>query len=387
VTVEELSTWDSGCTSALGAACRNQVSPSVLAKRYGLPAAPVGLANGSMAVAEFQQVYWDQVGLDTFAKTCKVHNLSVAHMVGPNRPAICRVPFLGTEFCMEAMLDIEYIKSIGGSIPLTDVFEAQYSLEKWAQTILDMADGEAPLVHSISYGNDEIQRPNTPTYMRRVDADFMKLGLRGISVLVASGDQGVWGRTGPGFPKSNRFHPDFPAASAYVTSVGGTDFAVRNVVGDEKAWSDGGGGFSDTFATPAYQHAAVTAYLASNVSLPEPGCFNSSGRGYPDVSALGGMQNPYCVSVVALMVGVAGTSASSPVVAAILARLNALRLAKGKPPLGFANPFLYKHAEAFHDVTLGENKGTGPVGFKAAVGWDPATGLGTPDFGKLAALM
>ena len=155
------------------------------------------------------------------------------------------------------------------------------------------------------------------------------------------------------------------------------------MVGDEKAWASGGGGFSNTFSPPSYQAAAVKAYLSSGVELPDATLYNASGRGYPDVAALAGVQNPYCVSVTSLMVGVGGTSAASPVFGAVVARLNELRLAKGGQPLGFVNPLLYAHPEAFHDVTLGENKGVGDVGFKAAKGWDPATGLGTPDFAKL----
>ena len=47
----------------------------------------------------------------------------------------------------------------------------------------------------------------------------------------------------------------------------------------------------------------------------------------------------------------------------------------------------YAHPAAFNDVVLGENSGVGYVGFKAGVGWDPASGLGTPDYAKLAALV
>eukprot|EP00966_Prymnesium_polylepis_P157640 3643287-Prymnesium_polylepis.1 len=79
----------------------------------------------------------------------------------------------------------------------------------------------------------------------------MKLGTMGLSVLFASGDQGVLGREGGGA----RYHPDFPAASPYITAVGGTDFAAKSVIGAEKAWTQGGGGFSDTFDTPSYQQA------------------------------------------------------------------------------------------------------------------------------------
>ena len=81
---------------------------------------------------------------------------------------------------------------------------------------------------------------------------FMKAGARGISVLFASGDQGVCGRSGCGFLEK-RFKPDFPGGSPYITAVGGTNFATKSVIGAETAWSGSGGGFSDTFAIPSYQ--------------------------------------------------------------------------------------------------------------------------------------
>ena len=113
----------------------------------------------------------------------------------------------------------------------------------------------------------------------------MMNGARGLSVLFASGDQGVWGRTGhsetiPGF------HPDFPAGSPYITAVGGTQFATTSVLGDETTWADGGGGFSDTFAAPDYQLDAVKSYFSSGVDLPPSSDYNATGRGYPDVAAL-----------------------------------------------------------------------------------------------------
>ena len=57
--------------------------------------------------------------------------------------------------------------------------------------------------------------------------------------------------------------------------------------------------------------------------------------------------------------------------------------------MGFMNPFIYKNADAFTDVTKGTNGidrgGQKCPGFPAAPGWDPATGLGTPIFTKLLA--
>ena len=68
----------------------------------------------------------------------------------------------------------------------------------------------------------------------------------------------------------------------------------------------------------------------------------------------------------------------------MVAKLNELRLAANQSTMGFINPFLYANPSALNDVTLGDNRGEGKVGFEAAKGWDAATGLGTPNFEKLA---
>ena len=65
--------------------------------------------------------------------------------------------------------------------------------------------------------------------------------------------------------------------------------------------------------------------------LPPQKLWNNTGRGYPDVAALGGQKAPYCVATGGRFAGVAGTSASTPVVAGVVAKLNGLRLAAGKP--------------------------------------------------------
>ena len=123
--------------------------------------------------------------------------------------------------------------------------------------------------------------------MQACNAQFMAIGARGVSILFASGDMGVYGRTGPGLSHEKPFHPDFPAASPYITAVGGTDFVTMGVVGPEKAWSAGGGGFSNAFAIPAFQTDAVAAYKASaDANLPAQKLWNNTGRGYPDIRYL-----------------------------------------------------------------------------------------------------
>ncbi|KAL1500319.1 hypothetical protein AB1Y20_012985 [Prymnesium parvum] len=237
-----------------GGKCRSTfVTPAVLSKAYNLGAAPSS-AQGSLAVAEFQGVKYDDADLQAYSSACGV-DLKVTD-VGSAEGFKCRIPLLGTELCGEALLDIEYAGALAGAIPLTDIFNSQFSLLKWATQISNMAS--PPLVHSVSYGNDEAQQ-SSKTFMEECNTQFMKLGAMGLSILFASGDQGVLGREGSG----SRYHPDFPAASPYITAVGGTDFVTTGVIGAEKAWSQGGGGFSDAFPMPAYQKEAVEAYLAS----------------------------------------------------------------------------------------------------------------------------
>lgn len=357
-----------------------KVTPGVIRKRYSLPSQIFnGNASSSLAVAEFQGQSWDQADLTKFATSCNLPNFTVDHPINAKQSASCKIPILGVQFCGEALLDIEYAKAIAGSIPLTNIYLAQFSLLNWAKQVEAMSDETVPLVHSVSYGNDEAQQTGVP-YMDSCNTEFQKIGVRGISILFASGDQGVLGREGGGA----HFHPDFPGASPFITTVGGTDFATMSTIGDEKAWVDGGGGFSNTFGIPSYQKDVVENYIKTAQGLPKQTYWNATGRGYPDIAALAGQQNPYCIGVGSILQGIAGTSAASPTAAAIFALLNEERLSKGGKPLGFLNPWIYQNADAFNDVTQGSNSGGGPHGgFPAVKGWDASTGVGTPNYAKM----
>ena len=96
--------------------------------------------------------------------------------------------------------------------------------------------------------------------------------------------------------------------------------------------------------------------------------------------------NQYCITLNGGATGAYGTSAATPTFATVVAKLNELRLAAGKAPMGFANPFFYKNPDCFQDITTGNNDGRngGKGGFPAIKGWDAATGLGSPNFSKLA---
>ncbi|KAI6299862.1 Tripeptidyl-peptidase sed1 [Pyricularia oryzae] len=77
------------------------------------------------------------------------------------------------------------------------------------------------------------------------------------------------------------------------------------------------------------------------------------------------------------------TTASAPVFGSILTLINEKRIEAGKSPVGFVNPVLYQHQEVLNDITNGKNPGCGTDGFNAVSGWDPVTGLGTPNYKKM----
>jgi tripeptidyl-peptidase-1 len=85
-----------------------------------------------------------------------------------------------------------------------------------------------------------------------------------------------------------------------------------------------------------------------------------------------------------VQIPIGGTSCSTPIFASVIALLNDRLMSAGQPPLGFLNPSLYLNASAaLNDIIEGSNPGCGTDGFSAIVGWDPVTGLGSPNFDYL----
>ncbi|KAF9256592.1 subtilisin-like protein [Marasmius fiardii PR-910] len=288
---------------------------------------------------------------------------------------------------VEANLDIQYTiglsapvpntyYSTGGSPPFKPDSETPTNTNEpyldWLNFI--QSQSSIPFVVTTSYGDDEQTVP--PDYANSVCNIFAQLGARGTTFLFSSGDFGVGGgdcRTNDGQNKV-QFQPEFPASCPFVTTVGGTTRTNPEVAVDFT-----GGGFSNYFARPDYQSAAVTTFL-NRLGTTNSGLFNKTGRAYPDLAAQG---DNFQVIIGGNTNSVGGTSASSPTVAGIIALLNDVRLAAGKSSLGFLNPLIYKNGAAFNDITSGSNPGCGTNGFTASTGWDPLTGLGTPDFAKL----
>ena len=319
----------------------------------------------TQAVASFLKQYFSPSDLEKFQDENGIPSQPIAKTEGENDPSNPGI---------EADLDVEYITAIGRNVT-TWFVSVSRTANKGQEDFLywisqQINDTSSPWVHSVSYGDYEMSIP--VDYQNRTDIEFMKFGVSGRTILVASGDEGVHCR-------KNRYIPEWPTCSPYVTSVGGTTSL-------SEVWVDGGGGFSDTFPMPDYQKEVVEAYLKSGKAPPTK-YFNSSGRAYPDVSA-------FAVDFAIVFQGeggaVDGTSCATPTFAGVVSCLNDVRLNNGKSTLGFLNPLLYQtlQGKGFFDITKGSNSGGRSCpGFDAVPGWDPASGWGSPNFGELSELV
>jgi len=201
------------------------------------------------------------------------------------------------------------------------------------------------------------------------------------------------------------FWADFPTSSAYVTSVGATQFVkgddgtLKEVVASIKTGAiiTTGGGFSTMQDTPAWQQTQLKSWNSFATNKPPSALYDITKRGYPDVTMNGhNYQVAYspkehpgeCPCDIG---GVDGTSASSPAFAGMISLINGHLLNNGQNQLGFLNPLLYKMytdaPKAFNDITQGDNKCSRnfcfEYGYEAWAGWDPASGLGSPNYKEM----
>lgn len=282
--------------------------------------------------------------------------------------------------------------STGGSPPFTPDLATPYNTNEpyldWLSYILGQPQARIPKVITTSYGDDEQTVPMS--YARRVCLGFAALGARGVSVIFSSGDFGV-GNSGFCYANSGQqpqaFLPTFPATCPYVTSVGATEnfFPEVAVSMDGPGGFNSGGGFSNYFPTPNYQKRDVDRYLRFLGPTTYQGLYNRTGRGFPDVSAQGAK---YVIAWQSTFLTVGGTSASAPTFASIIALLNDYSISLGGPSLGYLNPWLYRDGyRGLNDIISGSSSGCNTTGFSAIRGWDPVTGLGTPNFVKLQQLV
>merc|ERR1719313_321955 len=190
--------------------------------------------------------------------------------------------------------------------------------------------------------------------------------------MVCSAMQGAIITSSGGFSEFRR-RPEWQRAAVRrgIESAGCApcDLRGRGSSSSSSFGSSSGVGFNGTARGAAHMAVGLDKRVLQSVR---------NGRGVPDVSAPGHFF-PIIMNGKAMHVD--GTSASAPVIAAMMTLFNDVRLRAGQPPLGMVAPLLYKLFErsqqTFSDVVVGNNGATHekpcPSGYIAAVGWDAAT--------------
>jgi hypothetical protein len=190
--------------------------------------------------------------------------------------------------------------------------------------------------------------------------------------------------------------PSFSSSSSTSFIIQGVETRTTEVVAQADAIGisiTSGGGFSFNYPRPSWQDKAVAGYFAAAAAAKQspPAGYNANGRGFPDIS-LAGVN--YDVYIGGNYYPVSGTSASCPAVAGFISTINAARIALGKGSIGFLNPALYAYGSSFtNDIKSGNIFCTGddgtccPQGYYAAPGWDPTTGFGSVNYGKMASVL
>jgi len=359
---------------AVPSSCATLVTPACLEAQYGIPASVPSQTASQIGVSGFIQQFAQKTDLSSFVQTLRP-DLSPSTSFALQTLDGGTNPQGAANAGIEANLDIQYTAGVAGGVPVTFISVGSVNNDgiNGFLDIIDFLLGEPspPQVLTTSYGFNE---PDIPLSIANSLCNaYMQLGARGVTISFASGDGGV---SGSQSQTCTTFIPTFPSGCPFLTSVGAT-----TGIAPETSASFSSGGFSNLFTRPSFQSSAVSGYLAQ-LGSTNAGLFNTSGRAFPDVSAQG-------ENVVIFDGGqegtVAGTSCSSPIFASTIALLNAELIAAGKPVLGFLNPFIYANPGVFTDITTGSNPGCNTNGFPATTGWDPITGLGTPNFAALRA--
>lgn len=270
----------------------------------------------------------------------------------------------------EVELDMEVLSAIAPAAK-----QKIYIGPNTAQGALDLYsrivnDNDAKVV-SISWG--QCERQTGPALLRSFDNIFKQGAAQGQAFFAASGDSGAYGCD------ENRLDVDYPASDPYVIGVGGTKLSINSdgSYAQESAWSapndsrrgGGGGGFSQYFSRPYYQD----------------GIQSSRYRAVPDISANADLTSGYSVFIKGRWGVVGGTSASAPLWAGIASNINQYLQSQDMPTLGSGHDALYglftnqQPYAPYHDVTKGDN-----LYYSAKVGYDLATGMGTPNAWNIA---
>jgi len=292
----------------------------------------------------------------------------------------------------EVMMDIQIAAGLCPKSNLV-VYFATFDQKGWVDLLNQVVAGTPvlPVTLSVSWGMAEDAPDWSPGALDAINTALNAAALQGITVCVASGDDG----SGDEMTDSHA-HVDFPGSSPFVLSVGGTMITGTTLSSTETVWWESpgrrtnkgggatGGGVSVLFPRPSWQDVSVKSLNAGSID----------GRVVPDVSALAGPPL-YDLLLLGRDAPNGGTSASTPLWAALVARLNA-SLPAGKQQR-FLPPLLYQNGPTgqprgqtgCQDITSGQNASHPHPGkgYKAGPGFDAVSGWGTPNGTALLGLL
>jgi subtilase family serine protease len=368
-------------------AALNCYTPQELATAYNIPTNLTGAGQTIVIVDAFgDPTIAQDVAAEDSTFGLPAVNLNIIYPDG--QPAFDLTNADEVNWTGEIALDVESAHAVapGAKIDLViaksdadaDITSAiQYAVSHHLGNVLSQSFGEAEACEATSIVNKD-------------HAQYLSAVAKRMTVFASSGDDGAAQPNcdNTSFLKS----AGIPASDPLVTGVGATSLTAAQPNGtyqSETAWNDAygstGGGYSTLFKRPAFQNGFV----------------KSAYRGVPDVAYSGDVNNGLLVAwsggdptQVGTFYLFGGTSAGSPQWAAI----TALADQKDGHPVGYINPELYTlahgplYSSLFHDTTSGNNtvsltdsnnNTVNITGFSAVKGWDPVTGLGTPNVAHL----
>ncbi|MFL6110007.1 MAG: hypothetical protein ACJ786_01430 [Catenulispora sp.] len=316
-------------------------------------------------------------------------------------------------WALEVALDTQWAHATapGANIILmtTNVAETQ-----GVQGLPQMMDAEQFLVDnhladvvSQSFGTVEQDFHGTASLLNLRHA-FVSGTANGVTFLASSGDDGTANNAKT--PIKNPAALDgatvgWPASDPLVVSVGGTYLCTDGATGAsvdsaspgglcskfpgqrEVGWTFSGGGYSSIFTRPSYQDTlpAGSTPIGAMRGVPDIGYQASAGTGALVYDTAPGDNGGSNVNDGSWYI-IGGTSSSAPQWAGLVAIADQM----AGHDLGLIQQKLYSlaagpnYGQYFFDVTTGNNTASSTVpGYPATTGWDPVTGLGTPDAAKI----
>jgi subtilase family serine protease len=276
----------------------------------------------------------------------------------------------GTDGDGEVMINTEIAGSIAPKARIR-IYFAPNNPTGYADAV-KRATADRVSVLGIGWGSAESKWKDED--IKAIDTALEAAAKQGMTILVATGDQGVTDGE-----KDGRRHVDFPASSPWALSVGGTTVTSQDgQITSETVFKDNsrrgiatGGGVSAKFTRPDWQ---------ATVSFPSTE--DKVGRGIPDVVASADQMTGVYIILHGEKQPLYGTSGAMSIWAGLIALIN-----QGLGyNVGYLTPRLYREIGPeglFNAITSGDNSVGGVKGYTAGPGWTPVAGWGSPDGKRL----